>query len=296
MLASIPSPSLNVFHIGPLAIHIYGIIMGIAVATAFVVLAYRYEKLGGDRKVAESAGFWCIVIGFIGARAAYVLPRLGNYSDNWLGVFKIWEGGIALFGGLTLGLLTGIFVVRHRGGDFWKFADAAAVALPAAQAIGRWGNYFNQELFGTPTSLPWGLEIDPDNRPAAYLDAETFHPTFLYEMLWNIGIIVLLLWLERHRKLRRGMLLGLYAVLYAVGRFLLELIRTDSPSRYFGLSRNGWYSLVVILAGSGLLIWLQRRKPAPEEEEEEETAAEVVDGEAGEESGEFPRAEGGAAG
>jgi len=115
-------------------------------------------------------------------------------------------------------------------------------------------------------------------------------------MLWNIGIIVLLLWLERHRKLRRGMLLGLYAVLYAVGRFLLELIRTDSPSRYFGLSRNGWYSLVVILAGSGLLIWLQRRKPAPEEEEEEETAAEVVDGEAGEESGEFPRAEGGAAG
>ena len=147
---------------------------------------------------------------------------------------QIWKGGIALFGGLTFGLAAAIFVMRRRGGDFWKYADAAAIALPAAQAIGRWGNYFNQELFGTPTSLPWGLQIDPDNRPAAYLDAETFHPTFLYEMLWNIGIIVLLLWLERHRKLRRGVLFGLYAVLYAVGRFLLELIRTDSPYRYLG--------------------------------------------------------------
>ena len=129
-------------------------------------------------------------------------------------------------------------------------------------------------MFGTPTSLPWGLQIDPENRPAKYLDAETFHPTFLYEMLWNIGIIVLLLWLERHRKLRRGVLFGLYAVLYAVGRFLLELIRTDSPSRYLGLSRNGWYSLLVVLVGTGLLVWIQRRKPAPAEDAAEEEAAE----------------------
>ena len=278
MLASIPSPSFNTFHIGPLEIHIYGILMGIAVATAYVVVTRRYEKLGGDRKVAESAGFWCIVIGFIGARLAYVLPRLGDYSEDWLGVFRLWEGGIALFGGLTFGLGAAIFVVRRRGGSFWLFADAVSVALPAAQAIGRWGNYFNQELFGTPTTLPWGLEIDPERRPLKYLDAETFHPTFLYEMLWNIGIIVLLLWLERHRKLRRGMLLGVYAVLYAVARFLLELIRTDSPARYLGLSRNGWYSLLVVLAGLGLLWWLQRRTPAPAEEAvvaagEEEAAA-----------------------
>ncbi|MBP1632073.1 MAG: Prolipoprotein diacylglyceryl transferase, partial [Acidobacteria bacterium] len=155
MLASIPSPSFNTFDLGPLTIHIYGILMGIAVATAFVLVTYRFEKLGGDRKVAESAGFWCIVIGFIGARAAYVLPRLGQPHDHWWWVFQIWEGGIALFGGLTLGLLTAIFVVRRRGGSFWMFADAAAIALPAAQAIGRWGNYFNQELFGTPTTLPW---------------------------------------------------------------------------------------------------------------------------------------------
>jgi len=265
MLASIPSPSFNVFDLGPLTIHIYGILMGIAVGTAYVVLARRYEKLGGDRRVAESAGFWCIVIGFIGARLAYVLPRLDNYSDDWLGVFRMWEGGIALFGGLTFGAAAAVFVVRRRRGNFWVFADAAAVALPAAQAIGRWGNYFNQELFGTPTTLPWGLAIDPENRPAKYLDAATFHPTFLYEMLWNIGIIVLLLWLERHRKLRRGVLFGLYLVLYSVARFLLELIRTDSPARYLGLSRNGWYSLLVVLLGLGVLWWVTRRRPAGEE-------------------------------
>ena len=262
MLASIPSPSFSVFEIGPLNIHIYGILMGIAVATAYVLTVRRYEKFGGNRATAESAGFWAIVIGFVGARFAFVLPRLGDYSGDWLGVFRIWEGGIALFGGLTFGTVAALFVVHRRHGDLLMFADSVAVALPAAQAIGRWGNYFNQELFGTPTSLPWGLEIDPENRPAAYPDAETFHPTFLYEMLWNVGLIVLLLWLERHRKLRRGTSIALYMILYSTARFLLELIRTDSPYRFWGLSRNGWYSLLVIGAGLGLLWWIYRRRPA----------------------------------
>jgi prolipoprotein diacylglyceryl transferase len=292
MLASIPSPSFNVFHIGPLAIHIYGIIMGIAVATAFVVVTSRYEKLGGDRKVAESASFWCIVLGFIGARTAYVLPRLGDYSHDWLGVFRIWEGGIALYGGLLFGTAAALFVVHRRRGNLLMFADSAAVALPAAQAIGRWGNYFNQELFGTPTSLPWGLEIDPENRPAAYPDAETFHPTFLYEMLWNIGLIVLLLWLERRFKLRRGTSIVVYMISYSVGRFLLELIRTDSPYRFWGLSRNGWVSIAVFTAGWGLLWWIyHRRLPA---EEAPAVAAEV--GEAAGLADEEPAAEAESAG
>lgn len=289
MLASIPSPSFNVFDLGPLTIHIYGILMGIAVGTAYVVLARRYEKLGGDRRVAESAGFWCIVIGFIGARLAYVLPRLDSYSDDWLGVFRIWEGGIALYGGLLFGTAAALFVVHRRRGSLLMFADAAAVGLPAAQAIGRWGNYFNQELFGTPTALPWGLEIDPENRPAAYPDAETFHPTFLYEMLWNIGLIVLLLWLERRFKLRRGTSIVIYMLWYSVGRFLLELIRTDSPYRFWGISRNGWVSIVVFLAGWALLWWIYHR-PLPAEETA--VAAEVGEAaEAAEVAQEEPAAE-----
>ena len=285
MLASIPSPSFSVFEIGPLNIHIYGILMGIAVATAYVLTVRRYEKFGGERATAESAGFWAIVIGFVGARFAFVLPRLGDYSGDWLGVFRIWEGGIALFGGLTFGTVAALFVVHRRHGDLLMFADSVAVALPAAQAIGRWGNYFNQELFGTPTSLPWGLEIDPENRPAAYPDAETFHPTFLYEMLWNVGLIVLLLWLERHRKLRRGTSIALYMILYSTARFLLELIRTDSPYRFWGLSRNGWYSLLVIGAGLGLLWWIYRRRPAVAQ------TSPAVEIEAAEPAGEEPAVE-----
>jgi prolipoprotein diacylglyceryl transferase len=282
MLASIPSPSFNVFHIGPLAIHIYGIFMGIAVATAYIVVTRRYEKLGGDRRVAETAGFWCIVLGFIGARLAFVLPRLGRYADDPLGVFRIWEGGIALYGGLTFGTAAAVFVIWRRKGDFWRFADAASVALPAAQAIGRWGNYFNQELYGTPTTLPWGLQIDPENRMPGYETYDTFHPTFLYEMLWNVALIGFLLWLERHRKLRRGTLFALYVILYSIGRFLLEFIRTDSPERFFGLSKNGWYALLVVLAGVGLMFWIRRRHPLPAAEG---TADEATDAAKDDEAG-----------
>lgn len=263
MLASIPSPSVSVFHIGPLNIHIYGILMGLAVATAYIVTVRRYQRFGGSRATGESAAFWAIVIGFIGARLGFVLPRLGNYSDDWWGVFKIWEGGIALYGGLLFGTAAALYTVHRRHGNLLMFADSVAVALPAAQAIGRWGNYFNQELFGTPTGLPWGLEIDPENRPAAYPNAETFHPTFLYEMLWNIGLIVLLLWLERRWRLRRGTSIVVYMIGYSLARFLLELIRTDSPYRFWGLSRNGWVSILVFVAGWGLLWWIYHR-PVPE--------------------------------
>jgi prolipoprotein diacylglyceryl transferase len=261
MLASIPSPSFNTFEIGSLEIHIYGLTMALAVGTAYVVTVQRYAAAGGDRGTAERAGFWAVVLGFVGARLAYVSTHLDTYSDDWLGVFRLWEGGIALFGGLTFGTLTALFVLRRMSGDFPLFADSISVALPAAQAIGRWGNYFNQELFGRPTDLPWALEIDPENRPERYQDSATFHPTFLYEMLWNVGIIVFLLWLERKRKLRRGTLFALYWILYGFIRFLLELIRTDTTFRFLGISRNGWYSVLVVLVAGWFLWWLYRRRP-----------------------------------
>jgi prolipoprotein diacylglyceryl transferase len=264
-LASIPSPSFNEITIGPLTIHIYGILMGIAVATAYVLVVTRYQRFGGDRRIAERAAFWAVVIGFLGARLAYVSTHTQKFSeDGWLFPIKIWEGGIALFGGLTFGTLAVLWVMRRAGGNFPLFLDSIAVGLPAAQAIGRWGNYFNQELFGTPTDLPWGLEITNTSQrvAAGYPDATTFHPTFLYESIWNVGIVVFLLWLERRVEMRRGRLFAVYMVLYGVIRFLLELIRTDTSFRLLGLSRNGWVALGVAIAGAVLVWWLRGR---PEE-------------------------------
>jgi prolipoprotein diacylglyceryl transferase len=261
MIASIPSPSINVIEVGPFRIHVYGILMAIAVFTAYIIIVRRYVLFGGDRTTGERAGFWAAVVGFVGARLAYVSTHLGNYSGDWLGVFRLWEGGIALYGGLTFGVVTALLILKRRGGSYTAILDGAAIGLPAAQAIGRWGNYFNQEIFGTPTDLPWAVEIDPANRPENYLDSSTFHPTFLYEALWNVGIIVFLLWLERRRELRRGVPFALYALLYAFIRFLLEFIRTDTTFRFLGVSRNGWYSVAVML-GACVALWIiQRREP-----------------------------------
>jgi prolipoprotein diacylglyceryl transferase len=267
VFASIPSPSFNEFEIGPLTVHIYGILMGLAVATAYLVTVHRYERFGGERRIAERACFWAVVIGFMGARIAYVSTHLNRFEDDWLGVVRLWEGGIALFGGLTFGTLAVLWVIRNEDGDFPMFLDAIAIGLPAAQAIGRWGNYFNQELFGTPSDLPWALEIEPAKRPAEYASSETFHPAFLYEFLWNVGIIVLLLWVEGRVRLRRGTLFFMYAGLYGIIRFTLELIRTDTTFRFLGLSRNGWVSAVVVV-GAVALVWVRGWRPVETEQAE----------------------------
>ncbi|MBU1225887.1 MAG: prolipoprotein diacylglyceryl transferase [Actinobacteria bacterium] len=283
VLASIPSPSFNTFEIGPLTIHVYGILMGLGVATAYILTVTRYERFGGDRRIAERAAFWAVVIGFLGARLAYVSTHTEKFSeDGWLFPIKIWEGGIALFGGITFGILAVLWVIRRAGGSFPMFLDAVAVGLPAAQAIGRWGNYFNQELFGTPTNLPWGLEIAPRFRPAAYPDAATFHPTFLYESLWNVGVVLFLLWVERRLKMRRGRLFTIYMMAYGIMRFLLELMRTDTTFRFLGLSRNGWVALGVTIAG-GILCWWLRGEPTADDEQDEAETEETADTGFGEE-------------
>jgi prolipoprotein diacylglyceryl transferase len=259
VIASIPSPSFNQISIGPLDIHVYGILIGIGVLVAAVTMTRRYTMWGGDPEVLERVIVWTVVLGFLGARAAYVSTHLARFEGRWYAVFFIWEGGLALFGGLIVGAITAVTMLRRAGGDPWAFADAGAVGLPLAQAIGRWGNYFNQELFGTPTDLPWGLEIDPSRRPAEYPFAETFHPTFLYESLWNVLVIVpLVIFLERRGKLARGSSIGLYMVLYGTIRYLTELVRTDTTFRLLGVSRNGWVAFLVVLAGAALIVWRQR--------------------------------------
>ena len=246
VLASIPSPSVNGFEIGPLRVTFYGILITLGVLVAWRLTRSRFEARGGDPDSLERLLLRVVVFGFLGARLAYVSTHLSRYEGEWWKVIAIWEGGLALYGGITAGAITIFLYSRRWGLELPDVLDSLAPSLPIAQAIGRWGNYFNQELFGTPTDLPWGLEIDPANRPAAFPDAATFHPTFLYESLWNLALAAFILWLDRRSLVPRGRLIAVYLGGYGLIRFLLELIRTDTTFRLLGLSRNGWVSLAVV--------------------------------------------------
>jgi prolipoprotein diacylglyceryl transferase len=253
-LAAIPAPPISGFSLGPLNVRFYGVLIAFGAYLALRWTVRRYERMGGDPQLAESAALAAILVGFLGARIGYVLPRLDTFIDRPLEILAIWQGGLALFGGLTAGTLAVIVVTRRGGGDIPRMADAVAPGLPLAQAIGRWGNYFNQELYGRPTDLPWGLEVEPRFRRPVVAGSETFHPTFLYESLWNIGLVLVLLRLDRRRTLPRGALILVYTVGYGIGRFLVELLRIDTIERYAGLSRNNWLALLLVVVGvAGLL-------------------------------------------
>lgn len=263
LFAAIPSPSQNVLELGPLTIHFYGILIAIGVIVAIVVSKKRYERFGGSGELFESIAIWAIIIGFLGARAGYVFTHSHRFEGRPWAVFFIWEGGLALYGGLFFGALTVVYLAHKRGGDLFAFADATAVGIPLAQAIGRWGNYFNQELFGTPSDLPWAIIIDPAHRPDGYEQFETFHPTFLYESVWNALILVpLILWLEKRGNLAKGVSFGIYIVMYSFIRFSMELLRTDTSFRLLGISRNGWISVVAFIGGWVWIWYMQKRAEA----------------------------------
>jgi prolipoprotein diacylglyceryl transferase len=272
-LAAIPAPPISGFSVGPLDVRFYGVLIAFGAYLALRWTVRRYEEMGGDPQLAESAGLAAILLGFLGARIGYVLPRLDTFVGRPLEILAIWQGGLALFGGLTAGTLAAVFVVRRGGGDIRRLADAVAPGLPLAQAIGRWGNYFNQELYGRPTDLPWRLEVEPRFRRPVVAGSETFHPTFLYESLWNLGLVLVLLRLDRRRALPRGALILVYAIGYGVGRFLIELLRIDTIERYAGLSRNNWLALLLVVIGvAGLL------RMRSELEQSEPTCEEAVEG------------------
>ena len=253
--ASIPSPPTSEFHIGPVRFTFYGILIALGVFVAWTLIRRRFAARGGDPEVAERIVIRMLVFGFLGARLAYVSTHLSRFEGEWWKVIAIWEGGLALFGGLTAGAIAMYIYARRWRTDIANLLDAIAPALPLAQAFGRWGNYFNQELFGTPSDLPWAIEIDPVNRPAAYPTAETFHPTFLYESVWNVALAGLIIWIGKRYPSMRGRLIGVYFAGYGLIRFLLELIRTDTTFRFLGLSRNGWVSAGVVLLGAIVLSW-----------------------------------------
>jgi prolipoprotein diacylglyceryl transferase len=260
VLAVIPPPPIGGLELGPLDVRLYGILIAIGAYLGLRWTATRYASAGGDAELAERAGIAALVGGFLGARIGYVLPRLDTFVDRPLDVLAIWQGGLTFFGGLAGGTLAVLLVVRRGGGDIARFADAIAPALPLAQAIGRWGNYFNQELYGRPTDLPWALEVEPPFRRPGFTDASTFHPTFLYESLWNLALVGVLLRLERRGRLPRGGLMLAYLVGYGIGRAWIETLRIDTVERYAGLSRNNWIALAVALAGLAALQRLRARE------------------------------------
>ncbi len=264
VLAAIPSPPDSTLDIGPLELHYYGIVIAIGVALAFGITRRRYERVGGDGELVDRVMVWTVLVGFLGARAGYVATHLDRFFgpdaplDPWQ-VIAIWEGGLAFFGGIAAGAITAVVLLRRYEQPVLPFFDAVAVAVPTAQAIGRLGNWFNQELFGGPTDLPWGLEIDPARRPAGFEQFETFHPTFLYEAILNLLAVALILRLERRREWRMGSIFLVYLACYGAIRFLMELLRTDEQIEWFGLGirNNGWIALIVLVVS---LVLLARRE------------------------------------
>jgi prolipoprotein diacylglyceryl transferase len=244
--AAIPSPSTNLLHVGPFTVHVYGLMYGLAVLAAVAIVRRRWETVGGSRELVYDVALWGFPAGIIGGRLYYLATTPGGSFDHWWGPLALWHGGLGIWGGIALGTLVGIWRVHRAGADVARFLDAAAPALLVAQAIGRIGNYFNQELFGRPTDLPWAVEIDAAHRPARYLADPTFHPTFLYELLWNLLLAAALVWLGRHRTIRPPGLFALYVTGYCAFRIVDELLRVDPAAHVFGLRWN----LVLACAGT----------------------------------------------
>ncbi len=255
-LASIPSPETNGFDIGPLRVNFYGVAIALGVIAAIWLATRRFEQRGGDPKALERASIIAVIAGIVGARIGYVITH-PQARGSVVDALRIWDGGLAFFGGLLAGGIAMIWVMRREGADIGDVADSVAPAIPLAQAIGRWGNYFNQELYGRPTDLPWAVEIDSPVQE--YLDFSTFHPTFLYESLLNLAVVGIILWVEKRFKPATGSLFTVYLVLYGVVRFLMELLRTDTTYRLAGISRNGWIALAVAIGGTVAYIVMQRR-------------------------------------
>ncbi|HEX2044012.1 MAG TPA: prolipoprotein diacylglyceryl transferase [Gaiellaceae bacterium] len=259
-LASIPSPSSGDLEIGPVALHAYGVMLLLGIVAATWLTGVRWVRRGGDWDLVYRVAMWGVLGGIVGARLYHVITSWSTVDGEWWEPFAVWEGGLGIWGGIAGGVLAGAIVVRRAGESVFRFMDAVAPGLLLAQAIGRFGNYFNQELFGEPTDLPWGLEIDPVNRPEGFEQFQTFHPTFLYEFGWNLLGVVVLLLVDRRFRIKPPGLFALYVAWYTFGRFWEELLRIDPSHEYLGLRLNAYVSIVCFVAALAAFVWSQRRE------------------------------------
>jgi prolipoprotein diacylglyceryl transferase len=270
ILTSIPIPGASFFQIGPFRVHFFALFVITAVVLAVILSSRRLSRRGGEPGIVLDITLWAVPFGIVGGRLYHVVTHPNDYffagADLWK-VLYVWEGGIAIFGVIVFGSLGAWIACRRYGIRFLSFADAVAPGLIFAQAFGRIGDYFGQELFGNPTTLPWGLQIDP-SRPAfpAGLPADTlFLPLFLYEMLWNLIGFAIILLIDRRFTLRWGKAIGLYLILYGTGRSWLETLRLD-PTEFeiLGLKINMIIAILIAVLGVVLIIVQQRRHPEPE--------------------------------
>lgn len=256
---SIPSPELQYLQLGPLRIYFYALCILAGIVVAWLWVSRRLEQRGGERGAAIDFTVWAVVLGIVGARIYHVLTHWGDYfgpGKNLLEVFAIWNGGIAIFGALIGGGIGVMIASRITGIRFWSFADALVPGLLLAQAFGRLGNWFNHELFGGPTTLPWGLAIESSNPafPIGLPEGTLFHPTFLYEILWNLVGLALLLAIERKWQPRWGKFFGMYLIWYGVGRFFIEGMRVDPSLIFFGLRSNELTALLAVVLGIVIIV------------------------------------------
>jgi prolipoprotein diacylglyceryl transferase len=258
--AFIPSPSSNGLHIGPFLLHAYGIAYVFAVLAAILVTRRRWQRAGGRPELVGEVAMWGFPAGLIGGRIYFLLTSWDQVPKHWWGPLAVWQGGLGIWGGIAGGTLAGLWVLRRRlpKEQIPMFLDAAAPGLLVAQAIGRIGNYFNQELFGGPTTLPWGLEIDPAHRPAGYTQYATFQPTFLYELIWNLSLAAFLVWLGHRRRIRAPGLFALYVAGYSGFRIFEELLRVDPAHHIFGLRLNFYVAALLCIAGFAWFVAIQR--------------------------------------
>ena len=276
VLASIPSPHSSGITLGPLTIHMYGLMLlaGILACIGLTGLRWTnpskwsawYRAHGGDPEPRDwdlifRIAVWGVAAGIVGARAYHDITSWNEVPDpKWRGIFAVWQGGLGVWGGIALGTLVGAWITRRARHSVREFMDAVAPGILLAQGIGRLGNWWNQELYGKPTNLPWKLEIDINHQAGldpAYQGASGYHPTFLYELIWDVAIVGVLLVIGRRFRIRPLALFALYVALYCFGRFFEELLRVDPAHHIAGLRLNAWISIICFAASAGFFVWWQ---------------------------------------
>jgi prolipoprotein diacylglyceryl transferase len=264
---SFPSPAEGVWHLGPLPLRAYALCIIAGIVLAVWLGERRWVARGGHAGDVTEIATWMVPFGIVGGRLYHVITTPDPYFGDGghpVHAFYVWEGGLGIWGAISLGGVGAWIGCRRRGIPLPAFADALAPGIVLAQAVGRLGNYFNQELYGRATDLPWAVEIDPQHRPEDSLGQATYHPTFLYELLWNVGVAALVVWADRRFRLGHGRAFALYVAAYTVGRGWIEALRIDDAHHVLGLRLNDWTSLLVFAGAVTYIVVSARRHPGRE--------------------------------